>query len=461
MGYTLSKPYLLKFFDVKIQAKLSFGDSHGLCRLFSPTHEAMQSLQTILTADDATNYAKAKFEELVVGMLSNHKKQKKFRNGDELMESLLRFETACYVDQTLLGPLKQAMFNVCAFADPSHCKIEKLREAIDDMDSYEKDAIEDTCETVLDESDKKLQPCMMPAPNAIIEYMLGAGRHWFQQGEAAFRDRRAELRNSEEKASVLTMGNALVSSLEEFQPSSDFIDILNQGHKYVEYYTTYRFAKRAGIRMPWTKCDKEEMDNLKATATSAFLIRVKEFMVLRVTECMALAMLALSSDGYVDQSEDNQVQGPCEECQIEVKLRPTGLKENQGWIYICKQDVTCENFDKHANAIKKAIVCCLSCTRAYTLTKKQDAASLEVPLLHAVTTWLPQIGVAPNSAASKHWKHVVNTCLELQKPQAHEAGNTLNHIIKECVDGKFAKIDKTALSKVFEQSIYIIIYIYL
>ena len=77
MAYVLSKPYVLKIFDAKIQGKLTFSDLSGVCKLFSRSSPDCKALQNVCAEEEIVLLAKAKIETIIVKMMQRALKAKK------------------------------------------------------------------------------------------------------------------------------------------------------------------------------------------------------------------------------------------------------------------------------------------------------------------------------------------------------------------------------------------------
>ena len=77
MGYKLSKPYILKILDSKIQSKVTYADHNGISKMFEIGARDIQELITVSDEESAGPWSVAKAEAIIMNLLQTYLKQAK------------------------------------------------------------------------------------------------------------------------------------------------------------------------------------------------------------------------------------------------------------------------------------------------------------------------------------------------------------------------------------------------
>ena len=172
MGYSLSKPYVLKIFDIKVQWKLAFADDAGICKIMRHGSPERRQLSSTLSEQDIETVVRAKIETIVLDLLRlclNPKKGKR----DEALERIGMYSKFI---ANMSSPLQFAV---------------QLAEAIvlcKDVDVGR-----------LDKALQYLEP-LKEAPNrdgsegAIVEFLAGTGSKLYEEAVAVFSKRSEEMK---------------------------------------------------------------------------------------------------------------------------------------------------------------------------------------------------------------------------------------------------------------------------
>ena len=86
-GWTLSKPYALKVFDMRVQAKATFADYAGVLKMMTASGQAAKMLLTCCTTEEFEVVAKSKCEMVLLELLKSAVKYRKNRHkafGDDV-----------------------------------------------------------------------------------------------------------------------------------------------------------------------------------------------------------------------------------------------------------------------------------------------------------------------------------------------------------------------------------------
>ena len=139
MGYVLSKPYVLKIFDAKVQAKLTFADLGGICRLFSSSSPDCKLLQNVCLGDEIALLAKAKIETIIVKMMQRALKAKKTagklcEEQEVLLEGLKCFHESSEKDTSVFSALTPVLKVALSAVNCKRCNVDDLDNAITVLD---------------------------------------------------------------------------------------------------------------------------------------------------------------------------------------------------------------------------------------------------------------------------------------------------------------------------------------
>ena len=139
MGYVLSKPYVLKIFDAKLQMKLTFADLGGICRLFSSSSPDCKVLKNVCLEEEIASLAKAKIEKIIVNMMQCALKAKKTagklcEEQEVLQEGLKCFLENSSKDTSVFSALTPVLAVALSAVNCKRCNVDELDNAITVLD---------------------------------------------------------------------------------------------------------------------------------------------------------------------------------------------------------------------------------------------------------------------------------------------------------------------------------------
>ena len=141
MGYVLSKPYVLKIFDAKLQMKLTFADLGGICKLFSRSSPDCKVLQNVCPEEEVALLAKAKIENIIVKMMQCALKGKapgssagRLEEQEALLDGLKCFFENSSKDTSVFSALTPVLFVALSAVNCKRCNADDLDNAITVLD---------------------------------------------------------------------------------------------------------------------------------------------------------------------------------------------------------------------------------------------------------------------------------------------------------------------------------------
>ena len=408
LGYGLSKPYILKIFDAKVQARLIHGDYPGIVKLYMKSGPAAQALLKLITWEEAKSFAKARGESLVAQLLQGHlKRSKKSTNLEELVENLSALENASKLDGCLLTDMSHAMRVTLAVVNYSATPVGDLDAAVAVLDH------------VLDD-DRTV------ARNSVFEFLVGSGKKYYDQAAASLADRRVEIETQKELVEIQKESEAIFSKdrmldvevLDKFAVFSTTVENVRKRKKgHQKQFTSHQLDALMACEVKL----KEQIGHHAMCAVVSFAERAMK----------ALAQ-ALDRDGYVLA---DGIESALTSNQLRELLLPEELATHMVWASVCALDPALASTKSHCDTINEVGAAVLSNTKAWTAMDKVNANDINLKSVAAVKPWLVSIKLA-DCVIADCWMRVWSKCSNLQQNRCSEAVRLLKHVVAELQEGK-------------------------
>lgn len=404
LGYRLSKPYILKIFDAKMQAHLVQGDFPAIVKLWRKSSPDCQSLLKVCTEEEVVTLAKARVETLVVQSLQAAAKRKKACSRGELVENL-----STVASSTTGGGLLTAMDGVMAvtLAVVNHkdTDVEALDRAIVVLDHVLDD------DRVIDR-------------NAVYEYLIGPGKKYYDEAVACLASRREEIEAQAELSELQRQGEEILSSdcLE-----GEILD------KLLSFRTkVLAIRKRKKDQQPFATQQLQALEACEASVNESSGAQALVAVGAGIKHAMMCWAEALDADGYiVSDGRETALTGEA----IKEMLMPAELSQHGAWAGACAQQPALAALASHCDIMTQVVSAVLSPTKAWTALSHVQAKDVSMKQASAVKPWLHSLHFSCKDIDAG-WTPVLDRFANLGLERSAEASKLLKHVVSEFQGGK-------------------------
>ena len=282
MGYTLSKPYLLKIFDIKVQDKLTFADDQGLYRLMLKPSSEVHELLVNLTSVEVSGLIKAKVEAIVVGLLQAQVKAKKLWGSAKglcqpiLAERIAKYAIAVNEDgRDYFESLQFALEKTVAVVGCRTHDVVHLQKTIGYLDELSENA--DRC----------------GGAGVILEFLVGAASQFYAEAASVLAERKGEIVNAELNQEFLAKATLLCKS--DCYSLESIAEHLDGVAAFIT--ATGEVAKRAKSNSPFSTSQLKRLTQLNTNVCAHTAVRIKTFLSDQVETAFNWSVEALQNDG--------------------------------------------------------------------------------------------------------------------------------------------------------------------
>ena len=294
MGYALSKPYVLKIWDVSVQEKIAFQDDYGLCRLASEQSQHYQMMKAVCTEEEAACVIKAKIESVISGFLQAAVKKKKGTPGTgtasgqaaatpasriAVYANYVTTDANCMFS-SLKGTLQICEAIVCA----KTVDVLRLEQAVVELQTLE--------DVVQRGGDAGVLP----------ELLVGAAGQYMVEATDFLQERKGEIANcrlgndlreeSEDLLKRVPGGSAIPEEV-----MKEYLDEVNVFLNKVKEIRNRTHRKKSDT--PFTSTQLKDL-SIQANKVEAFITSfVKGYLRCRMTTAFEWSVEAINNDGYV------------------------------------------------------------------------------------------------------------------------------------------------------------------
>ena len=404
MGYKLSKQYILKILDSKIQSKVTYADHNGISKMFEIGARDIQELITVSDEESAGAWSVAKAEAIIMNLLQTYLKQTKAKGkaqstaiGQTLLDDTIPYVRASSEKTSYINPLQTVLKLLWSTLNCKNIPVTDLDEAVSQLGG--------SASAELFEGEGAAMP-----GRAILEFVSvgGAGKWFGTVATTTLEARQGEIEVAKEVA-------ACVQNLEEMrEKEADLNTVLDKMSKFHDEFQKIQKRKRNENPFGSTqlKTIREEMSATRRVISS----RVKAELTLRVAQALSLFNEASENEGYVQVGE---LRGRLMISKIQDILKPGTIVSCSCWSVISDHEKSLQNYTSMVDLMSNGIGFLLSKTKAYantTVTEMEDLGPVE--------PWLLKLGLEPEVVANTWKKRWFLPCEEGPEGKcSYEAGS--------------------------------------
>ena len=137
-GFSLSKPYQLKIFDIRLQSKATYGDYTGACKLLA---RPQTSLPNTFSEKEIASFVSSKVEMMVLELLQDRARSKRFNtnsvSGQALNTNVLAFCTGAGENASSFAEMAGQLEIVYCVVAADSVPIKRLKKALEELSSMQ------------------------------------------------------------------------------------------------------------------------------------------------------------------------------------------------------------------------------------------------------------------------------------------------------------------------------------
>ena len=418
MGYKLSKPYILKILDSKIQSKMTYADHNGISKMFEIGARDIQELITVSDEESAGAWSVAKAEAIIMNLLQTYLKQAKSKGkarptdiDQNLLDNIIPYVRASSEKTSYVNPLQTVLKLLWSTLNCKNIPVTDLDEAVSQLGG--------SASAELFEGEGAAMP-----GRAILEFVSegGAGKWFGTVATTTLEARQGEIEVAKEVA-------ARVQNLEEMrEKEADLNTVLDKMSKFHDEFQ--KIQKRKRNENPFGSTQLKTIRVEMSTTEKVISSRVKAELTLRVAQALSLFNEASENEGYVQVGE---LRGRLMISKIQDILKPGTIVSCSCWSVISDHEKSLQNYTSMVDLMSNGIGFLLSKTKAYANT-----TVTEIEDLGPVEPWLLKLGLEPEVVDNTWKKKVVAPCANLALGRLRKANALMKQFLEECREGKFA-----------------------
>ena len=425
LGYKLSKPYILQIFDAKAQAKATFGDYTGLCKLMCKDSKDIELLLDVCGAAQTESIVKSKCEGVLL----------------QCLRSAIKLNAKNKAPLTALGQVvidEIGTFTKAAWLDAGFVA-ESLKPGLDILS----DVV--TCRTVdvrkLDATLKFLEDGGGETRGVLVEFLIGQGKAFYAEAVAASDDRRGEIANQERCDQMQASVAELCDRSRDSVSFSDE-DFLNKAAEVRRDCKAIKNRKKKDSPGPCTQTQLDLVSKAELGVTTLLDKGLEEEMRVRIELALVMCAEALQNDGLINQHglrkalsskviRENLMAADSFDHQV---WNDNGLWKDRISSYRRKCEETTAVMDIALNTMPTASTTVFDQVPPTTVIDAQTASLLE--------PWLKKCGVLSKTVES-HWNQLIlKIYLQATAGKTQKTKVLFANVLAECRNPKFVGLDK-------------------
>ena len=420
-GFSLSKPYLLKIFDIHLQSKATYGDYAGACKLLA---QPQTNLPNTFSEKEIASLVSSKVEMMVLALLQERAGSKKFNTnsaaGQALNTNVLAFCNGAGEKASSFAEMAGQLEIVYCVVAADSVPVKRLKKALEELSSMQIAAKEGVGQGVL------------------MEFFLASGgMELMEAAEAISKERTAELENDNVLASLGTTWKASLLKAEETGTSCmpSFFELHDKA---------LSLKGKKSHEGGFSKIQVKDLDTVLKDAGGTAAKNVANDLRKRLEQALKRHEASLLDEGYVNCGG---LKGPLRiSAQMEL-MAPAAVfdaKFGMSFLALCARDPVLKDWKKMTCVIASAMAQASSSMKAY---KPEDSTPLfDFEAVQSVERWLVDSDLV--SVCGAQWKSLFARCLACDHERLEKGATLMLSIVTELLEGRGANLDKAACDQV-------------
>lgn len=436
MGYSFSKPYALKIFDAQVQGCLAFGDHEAVGKMMMRDSRPAQDLLKVCPERDVVLVMKSKSEATILQAMQRHLKSKKRKMGEaaELIVVLSVYSKYANFANCLVHSMHPTLKKLLVIIDHGAASVTDLCDAVEFLEQLESAGKAGATASGQDKS-------------VLLEFLLGAGKPFFDEAAAAATARQHELANQNELHKKQEQATELRQRAEHTQMDRGYLDLVGGFLDEARKIQTRRKTQNA-----WSKTQLKELQTCVDSVKQALGPAMKKDLADRLATSVEMCQEALANDGYVslneEQTSGQSLQGALTKETLVAGMMPETIYQHTIWPTVVEQVPLLGDMAMMVNMMIYVMCVLLSKTRAWTVLDQVEARIVNLQDISSIAPWLLKLGCA-RDIVEKSWSSLVDRCRAQAEEKGGEASKIMKHLIGECVSHKFGNIGKATTDPLF------------